>query len=77
MGIAKKSRKILEEHLPTLEEDIKDIKDKTMTPTVASDVEKKALEILEKNFKGAKLEAMKAKLQETMKTMQENYGEIK
>lgn len=71
---AKKSHKILEKHLPTLEEDIKDIKGKTMSPKVASDVNDKAMAILEKNFKGEQLEKMKEKLAETMKTMQENYG---
>ena len=74
MSIANKSKKILEKHLPTLEEDIKDIKGKTMSPKVAIDVNDKAMAILEKNFKGEQLEKMKEKLAETMKTMQENYG---
>ena len=32
--------------------DVKDIKNKTMTPKIADDVKTKALKILEKNFKG-------------------------
>lgn len=72
---AKKSQKILEKHLPTLEEDVKDIKGKTMSPKVAEDTKAKALEILEKNFKGEQLEKMKKELDKTMVTMQENYGE--
>jgi len=74
MGFRKKSEKILKEYLPTLEEDVKDIKGKTMTPEVADDVSAKALAILEKNFKGKKLEQMKEQLAKTMKTMQKNYG---
>jgi len=73
----KKGEKILRKHLPTLEEDVKDIKDKTMSPEVASDVKSKALAILEKNFKGKQLEKMKKKLDETMKDMRKNYGENK
>ena len=72
---AKKSEKILKKHLPTLEEDVKDIKGKTMSPVVADDVKSKALAILEKNFKGKQLEKMKAELDKTMVTMQENYGD--
>ncbi len=72
--MATKSSKILKKHLPTLEEDVKDVKDKTMSPVVADDVKGKALAILEKNFKGKQLEKMKAELDKTMKTMGKNYG---
>jgi len=54
---------------------VKDIKGKTMSPKVAEETKAKALEILEKNFKGKQLEKMKAELDKTMETMQENYGE--
>ena len=74
---AKKSQKILEKHLPTLENDVKEIKGKTMSPEVATDVEAKALAILEKNFSGKQLAKMKEELAKTMKTMQENFGEKK
>ena len=74
---AKKSQKILEKHLPTLENDVKEIKGKTMSPEVAENVYEKALKILEKNFKGKQLEKMKEELSKTMKTMQKNYGEKK
>ena len=68
-----KAQKILEEHLPSLEEDVKDIKDKTMSPKVASSVTEKADEILAKNFKGKKLEKMRIQLAKTMKQMQRKY----
>ena len=71
---ANTSRKILEKHLPTLEEDVKDIKDKTMSPAVAASVSEKAMAILEKNFKGKQLEKMKAELAKTMEKMQQNFG---
>jgi hypothetical protein len=75
MGISsKKSERILAKHLPKLEEDVKDIKDKTMSPLIATDVKSKALAILEKNFKGKQLEKMKLELDKTMKTMGKNYG---
>jgi len=70
---AKKSQKILEKHLPKLEEDVKDIKDKTMSPEIAESVSEKALKILEKNFKGKQLEKMKIELEKTMKNMQRNH----
>jgi len=72
-----KGQKILAKHLPTLEEDVKDIKGKSMSPDVAVDVKSQALAILEKNFKGKQLEKMKAELDKTMVTMQTNYGEKK
>jgi len=71
---ANKSRKILEKHLPTLEEDVKDIKGKTMSPSQSEDVYGKALNIIERNFKGKQLEKMKKQLDKTMVKMQENYG---
>ena len=74
MGMRKKSAKILEEHLPTLEEDVKDIKDKTMSPEIASDVKEKADKILQQHFKGKKLAKMRAELDKTMEQMQKNYG---
>jgi len=69
---ARKSKKILEEHLPTLEEDVKDIKDKTMTPEIAESVSEKADKILQQNFSGKKLEKMREQLAKTMKNMQRN-----
>lgn len=71
---ANKSKKILEKHLPTLEEDVKDIKGKTMSPSQSEDVYGKALDIIERNFKGKQLEKMKKQLDKTMVKMQENYG---
>ena len=68
----KVSKKILEKHLPTLEEDVKDIKDKTMTPEVAESVGEKADAILSQYFKGKKLELMREQLAKTMKDMQRN-----
>jgi len=67
-----KAQRILEEHLPTLEEDVKDIKDKTMTPEIAEQVSEKADDILAKNFSGKKLERMREQLAKTMKDMQKN-----
>ena len=72
-----KSNKILAKHLPTLEEDVKEIKDKTMSHAVAETVSSKADEILAKNFKGKKLEKMRAQLLATMKDMRKNYGKKK
>ena len=72
MASKSKSKKILEEHLPTLEEDIKDIKDKTMTKEVAYEVSEKADAILRQNFSGKKLEKMREELARTMKNMQKN-----
>lgn len=69
----KKAEKILRKHLPTLEEDVKDIKDKTMTPEIAKSVSEKADEILTKNFSGKKLEKMRKELGKTMLKMQSNY----
>jgi hypothetical protein len=71
--MAKKSKKILEENLPTLEEDVKDIKDKTMSPTVAKSVSEKADDILTNHFSGKKLEKMRKQLAKTMKQMQRNH----
>jgi len=73
MASRTKSKKILEEHLPTLEEDIKDIKDKTMTPEIADSVSEKADKILQQNFSGKKLEKMREQLAKTMKSMQKNH----
>jgi len=72
-----KAQKILEEELPNLEENVKEIKDKTMTPEVADSVTEKADAILRKNFSGKKLEKMREQLTKTMKKMQENYGDKK
>jgi len=67
-----KAQKILEKHLPSLEEDVKDIKDKTMTPEIADNVSEKADKILQQNFSGKKLEKMREQLAKTMKNMQRN-----
>jgi len=72
MVTSTKAQKILEKHLPTLEEDVKDIKDKTMTPEVAEKVSDEADKILQQNFKGKKLEKMREQLAKTMKDLQKN-----
>lgn len=72
-----KSQKILEEHLPKLEDEVKDIKNKTMSPEVAEKVTDKADEILATYFKGKQLVRMRKQLAKTMKVMQKNYGDKK
>ena len=67
-----KSKKILEEHLPTLEQDVQGIKNKDLTPEVAESVSEKADKILAQNFSGKKLEKMREQLAKTMKDLQKN-----
>ncbi len=66
----KKGEKILRKHLPKLEENVKELGKKEMTPEIAESVSEKALKILSKNFKGKKLEKMKIQLEKTMKDLQ-------
>lgn len=68
----KKGLKILKKHLPTLEADVKCIKDKTFTKEIAESVTEKADKILAANFKGKKLEKMRAKLKTTILGLEKN-----
>lgn len=67
-----KGQKILAKHLPTLEEDVKGLKQKDLTKEVAISVSEKADQILQQNFKGKKLEKMREQLAKTMKDLQKN-----
>jgi len=66
--------KILKKHLPALEENVKELGEKEMTPEVALSVHEKADKILSANFKGETLEAMRKKLRETILELQKNRG---
>jgi len=72
MASRTKSKKILEEHLPTLEKDVQGLKQKDLTPKVAESVSEKADKILQQNFSGKKLEKMRVQLAKTMKDLQKN-----
>lgn len=67
-----KGTKILKKHLPALEENVKELGKKEMTPKVAETVSEKADKILRQNFSGKKLEKMRKQLAKTMKDLQKN-----